>query len=183
MATFHSLVLLRLHAIVRGASSCCKGCTPTIRVVSSCFPSLYVGFFLSSMCRISIFSLWLLHNMSLRCNTPHVTCHICNSDSCHFRLCDMFFPPWVFVSCILLHVIMCIAFAYVFVSCIRAFSPLSVLQSGAAISSGAPLLFSFVCMCQTFSEWTEACQVVLIYHPETTGQVSFHLEVVWYSNG
>ena len=27
------------------------------------------------------------------CNTPHVTCHICNSDSCHFRLCDMFFPP------------------------------------------------------------------------------------------
>ena len=27
------------------------------------------------------------------CNTPHVTCHICSSDSCHFRLCDMFFPP------------------------------------------------------------------------------------------
>ena len=29
-------------------------------------------------------------------------------------------------------------FAYVFVSCIRAFSPLSVLQSGAPMSSGVP---------------------------------------------
>ena len=125
-------------------------------------------------------------------NTPHVTCHICNSDSCHFRLCVMIFPAWsgfVFLFFILschafsYHVIMCIAFAYVFVSCIRAFSPLSVLQSGAPISSGAPLLFSYVCVCQTFSAWTEACQVALIYHPETTGQVSFHLEVVWYSNG
>ena len=81
------------------------------------------------------------------------------------------------------HVIMCIAFAYVFVSCIRAFSPLSVLQSGAPISSGAPLLFSFVCGCQTFSEWTEDCQLVLLYYPETTGQVSFHSEVVWNSIG
>ena len=56
----------------------------------------------------------------------------------------------LFMSCISYHVIMCIAFAYVFVSCIRAFSPLSVLQSGAPISPGAPLLFSFVCGCQTF---------------------------------
>ena len=126
------------------------------------------------------------------CNTPHVSCIICNSDSCHFQLGDMLFPPlsgFCLSFCILschafsYHVIMCIAFAYVFVSCIRAFSPLSVFQSGAPISSGAPLLFSFVCVCQTFSEWTEACQVVLIYHPETTGQVSFHSEVVWYSNG
>ena len=30
-------------------------------------------------------------------------------------------------------------FAYVFVSCIRAFSPLTVLQSGAPMSSGVPL--------------------------------------------
>src|ERR671911_3168341 len=89
----------------------------------------------------------------------------------------------LFMSCISYHVIMCIAFAYVFVSCIRTFSPLSVLQSGAPISSGAPLLFSFVSGCQTFSKWTETCQVALVYHPETTGQVSFHLEVVWYSNG
>ena len=33
------------------------------------------------------------------------------------------------LSCISYHVIMCIAFSYVFVSCIRAFSPLSVSQS------------------------------------------------------
>ena len=49
------------------------------------------------------------------------------------------------LSCISYHVIMCIAFAYVFVSCIRASSPLSVLHSGAPISSGAPFyLFSCV---------------------------------------
>ena len=43
------------------------------------------------------------------------------------------------------HVIMCISFAYMFVSCIRAFSPLSVLQSGAHMSPGAPFyLFSCV---------------------------------------
>ena len=40
------------------------------------------------------------------------------------------------LSCISYHVIMCIAFAYVFVSSIRAFSPLSVLHSGAPFSSG-----------------------------------------------
>ena len=34
-------------------------------------------------------------------------------------------------------------FAYVFVSCIRAFSPLSVLQSGAPMSSGVPLFSLF----------------------------------------
>ena len=43
-----------------------------------------------------------------RCNTSHVTCHICNSDSCHFRLCDMFFPPlsgfvFRFVFCHVMH--------------------------------------------------------------------------------
>ena len=63
----------------------------------------------------------------------------------------MIFPSWVllfsfcilFMSCISYHVIMCIAFAYVFVSCIRAFSPLSVLQSGASMSPGVPFyLFS-----------------------------------------
>ena len=49
----------------------------------------------------------------------------------------------LFMSCISYHVIMCIAFAYVFVSCIRAFSPLSVLHSGAPISSDGPFyLFS-----------------------------------------
>ena len=63
----------------------------------------------------------------------------------------MIFPPgWVLssfcfwsTSCISYHVIMCIAFAYVFVSCIRAFSPLSVLHSGTPTSSGVPFcLFS-----------------------------------------
>ena len=35
------------------------------------------------------------------CNIPDVTFHICNSDSCHFRLCVMIFPPWSgFVSCL-----------------------------------------------------------------------------------
>ena len=49
------------------------------------------------------------------------------------------------LSCISHHVIMCIAFAYVFVSCIRAFSLLFVLHSGASFSSGAPFyLFSCV---------------------------------------
>ena len=47
------------------------------------------------------------------------------------------------VSCIAYHVIMCISFAYVFVSCIRAFSPLSVLHSSAPMSPGVPFyLFS-----------------------------------------
>src|SRR3954465_13573617 len=80
------------------------------------------------------------------CNTPDVSCHICNSNSCHFRQCDMIFPPWLgfpsfcilSLSCISYHVIMCIAFAYVFVLCIRAVCPLSVLQSGAPTSSGVP---------------------------------------------
>ena len=48
------------------------------------------------------------------------------------------------MSCIAYHVIMCISFAYMFVSCIRAFSPLSVLQSGAPMSSGVPF-YLFLC--------------------------------------
>ena len=85
----------------------------------------------------------------------------------------------LFMSCISYHVIMCIAFAYVFVSCIRTFSPLSVLQSGAPISSGAPLLFSFVSGCQTFLEWTEACQVALVY----TGRPPVKFRSIWRSFG
>ena len=47
------------------------------------------------------------------------------------------------LSCISFHVTMCIAFAYVFISCIRAFSPLFVLHSGAPTSYGVPFcLFS-----------------------------------------
>ena len=48
------------------------------------------------------------------------------------------------LSCISYHVIMCIAFAYVFVSCIRAFSLLSVLHSGAPMSPGVPF-YLFLC--------------------------------------
>ena len=48
------------------------------------------------------------------------------------------------VSCISYHVIMCISFAYMFASCIRAFSPLSVLQSGAPMSPGFPF-YLFLC--------------------------------------
>ena len=61
-----------------------------------------------------------------------------------FPRCRIFvFVLLLSLSCISYHVIMCIAFAYVFVSCIRAFSPLSVLHSGAPMSSGVPFyLFS-----------------------------------------
>ena len=42
------------------------------------------------------------------CNTPNVTCHICNTDSCHFRLCVMIFPSlsgfvFRFVFCHVMH--------------------------------------------------------------------------------
>src|SRR3954471_14715683 len=34
------------------------------------------------------------------CNAPDVTFHNCNSNSCHFRRCDMLFPPGLgFVCC------------------------------------------------------------------------------------
>ena len=46
------------------------------------------------------------------------------------------------VSSISYHAIMCIAFAFVFVSCIRAFSPLSVSQSVTPMSSGVPFCLS-----------------------------------------
>ena len=49
------------------------------------------------------------------------------------------------LSCISYHVILCIAFAYVFISCIRAFSPLSVLHSGASFSSGGHF-YLFLCV-------------------------------------
>ena len=31
----------------------------------------------------------------LDCNAPDTTFHIRNSNSCHFRLCDMLFPMWL----------------------------------------------------------------------------------------
>ena len=48
------------------------------------------------------------------------------------------------IICISYHVIMCIALAYVFVSCIRALFPLSVLHSGTPMSSDASFCL-FLC--------------------------------------
>ena len=86
------------------------------------------------------------------CNTPDVIYLICIPTLVVSSLSYLFSSVSGFclrvllsLSCISYHVIMCIAFAYVFVSCIRAFSPLSVLHSGAPISSGDPFyLFSCV---------------------------------------
>ena len=62
-----------------------------------------------------------------------------------FQLFALVALSFACMSCISYHVIMCIAFAYLFVSCIRAFSPLSVLHSGAPMSPGGPFyLFSCV---------------------------------------
>ena len=62
-----------------------------------------------------------------------------------FPRCRVFVFVFLSLLCITYHVIMCIAFSYVFVSCIRAFSPLFVLHSGAPMSSGVPFyLFSCV---------------------------------------
>ena len=78
-----------------------------------------------------------------RCNTPDVTFPICTPTLAVSALSYFIFSGSGFclrvllsLSCISYHVIMCIAFAYVFISCIRAFSPLSVLHSGASFSSG-----------------------------------------------
>ena len=82
------------------------------------------------------------------CNTPDViylncipTLAVSGTKLFHFVVVGFLSPCVLSLSCIPYHVIMCIAFAYVFVSCIRAFSPLSVLQSGAPISSGASFCF------------------------------------------
>ena len=72
-----------------------------------------------------------------RCNTPDVIYLICIPTLAVSGTKLFLFSPllgfWLRVllplSCISYHVIVCIAFAYVFVSCIRAFSPLSVLHS------------------------------------------------------
>ena len=86
------------------------------------------------------------------CNTPDVIYLICIPTLAVSGTKLFYFLGFGFclrvllsLSCISYHVIMCIAFAYVFILCIRAFSPLSLLHSGAPISSGAPFyLFSCV---------------------------------------
>ena len=84
------------------------------------------------------------------CNTPDVTFPICTPTlavsgvKLFYFLGFGFLSPCVLsLSCISYPVIMCIAFSYVFVSCIQALSPLSVLQFGAPMSPGVPFyLFS-----------------------------------------
>ena len=77
-----------------------------------------------------------LNSLYLRpCVTPRDRCARCRlviCCCCHVIAC---------VSCIAYHAIMCISFAYMFVSCIRAFSLLSVLQSGGPMSPGVPFYF------------------------------------------
>ena len=86
-------------------------------------------------------------------------------------------PCHLLACCISYHVIMCIAFAYVFVSCIRAFSPLSILHSGAPMSSGAPpYLFSCVGV-KHF--WIGP---ILVTRPWfTTGRPPVKLRTIWTS--
>ena len=83
------------------------------------------------------------------CNTPDVIYLICtptlavSGAKLFYFLGFGFLFRVLLLSCISYHVIMCIAFAYVFVSYIRAFSPLFILHSGAPMSSGVPFyLFS-----------------------------------------
>ena len=90
------------------------------------------------------------------CNTPDVTFHICNSNSCHFRLCVMIFPSWsgfvfsfAFCSCHASHIMSsCASHLH---SCSshasEHFSPLSVSQSDTPTCTGAPLLSLFMCGC------------------------------------
>ena len=65
------------------------------------------------------------------CNASDVTFHNCNSNSCHFRQCYVLYPPWLGFVLVLhfVHVMHFISFAFVFVSCIRSFSLLSVSES------------------------------------------------------
>ena len=79
------------------------------------------------------------------CNTPDVIYLICiptlvvfGTKLFYFLVVGFLSPCVLSLSCISYHIILCIASAYVFISCIRAFSPLSVLHSGAPISSGGP---------------------------------------------
>ncbi len=86
------------------------------------------------------------------CNTSDMIFPICNPTLAVSGLKLLYFlgfgflsPCVLSLSCISYHVIMSIAFAYVFISCIRAFSPLSVLHSGAPVSSGGPF-YLFPCV-------------------------------------
>ena len=79
------------------------------------------------------------------------------------------------MSCISYHVIMCISFAYMFVSCIRAFSPLSVLQSGAPMSTGVPF---YLFLCAGVKRFQIGPR--LFMQPWfTTGRLPFKFRTIW----
>ena len=98
-------------------------------LLSSCFASSLFPFRLGP--KISGRDLLLVEEC---CNAPVSMRQVSASYSpllpCHLLACYI-------LSC---HHVHCIA--YVFVSCIRAFSPLSVLQSDTPMSSGVPLFVS-----------------------------------------
>ena len=87
--------------------------------------------------------------------------------------------PFCFLSmsCISYHVIMCIAFTYVFVSCIRAFSPLSVLHSGTPMSSGV-FFYLFSCASVKHSRIGPRLSKRPWY---TTGRPPFKFHAIWTS--
>ena len=133
-----------------------------------------------------------LRFMGLCCNTPDVTFHICNSDSCHFRLCVMIFPSWLgfvfrfaFCSCHASHIMSSCALHLHTCSSYASehFPRYPFCDPTLPRAPAHPSCFFSWAGVKTVPEWTEVCQVALVYHRETTGQVSFHLEVVWYSNG
>ena len=80
-------------------------------------------------------------------------------------------------SCSSYHVIPCIAFAYMFISCIRAFSPLSVLQSAASMSSGVPF-YLFSCAGIKHSQIGPR---LVMWPWFTTGRPSVKFRAIWAS--
>ena len=83
------------------------------------------------------------------------------------------------LSCISYHVIMGIAFAYMFVSCIRAFSPLFVLQSGTPMSPGA----SFCLFPCAGVERSRNGPSLAKWPWYSTGRPSVKFQVIWSSFG
>ena len=112
------------------------------------------------------------------CNAPDTTFHIRNSDSCHFRLCDLLFPLWLGFVC-------CFAFYSCYASRLMSSSALHLhficmffktcIRSGSAGSlccpfwarphshaPAAPPKYYFISGIKMFSEWVATCHAVLL---------------------
>ena len=109
-----------------------------------------------------------------RCNAPDTTFHIRNSNSCHFRLCDILFPPWLgfvfcfaFCSCYAFHLIAsCALHRHRFhKTCIRSCSAGSLrCPFGVQTHSHAPAAppkYYFISGIKMFLEWVATCRAVL----------------------